>query len=105
MVEYTRSHTRGGARKKVGRTERISFGNLDRLSENHTGNPCRTGTSSTTTHCAIWAEGRNAMVTSSGVSGRTDGAVSIFDTSAPCVTRAIFGSPVAPEVIYSTAAS
>src|SRR5437870_7047311 len=42
--------------------ERSSAGSFARLSENQTLNPWRTGRSSTTTRCAMWAEGRNAMV-------------------------------------------
>ena len=93
-----RSHMRGGASRMVGRTLRISCGSFNRLSENVTGMPQRMGSNSITTRCAMWAEGRKATVESSGLSGSTAGPMSMLETMAWCVTSAILGSPVAPEV-------
>src|SRR5215831_7267451 len=105
MDAYTRSQTRGGARKNVGRIERISCGSLLRLSEKHTEAPCTIGSNSATIRWAIWAEGRKAMVESSGESGSTVGPIWILATRARWAAKPIFGSPVAPEVIYNTAGS
>ena len=58
----------------------------------------RIGKSSMTTRCAMCAEGRNAMVESLGERSSTFGPMSMLATSAACVTKPIFGSPVAPEV-------
>src|SRR6202040_1745569 len=99
MLEYIRSHTRGGERKNVGRALRNSWGSLESPSENHTQEPVRRGINSATTRCAICAEGRKATVHSSAVSGRNAGVMSILITSAACVTKPILGSPVAPEVM------
>ncbi len=89
---------RGGASITVGRTSRISCGSLSRLSEKLTGVPMRSGSISPTMRCAMCAEGRNATVASWGPMGQAAGAMSMFATTAACVTSAIFGSPVAPEV-------
>ena len=67
--------------------------------------PQRIGRNSITTRCAMCAEGRNATVASSGPMGSTEGPISMLETMAWCVTSAIFGSPVAPEVRYRTAGS
>jgi hypothetical protein len=64
MLAKMRSHTRGGASRKVGRMVFISCGSLARLSENQTGKPMRMGRNSITTRCAMCADGRNAMVES-----------------------------------------
>ena len=67
--------------------------------------PQRSGRNSITTRCAMCADGRKATVASSGPSGITTGPMSMLDTMAWCVTSAILGSPVAPEVRYKTAGS
>ena len=58
----------------------------------------RTGNSSNTTRWAMCADGRNAMVTSSGPTGSTAGPTSKLEATEPFNTRPIFGSPVAPDV-------
>ena len=78
MLAKMRSHTRGGASRKVGRMVFISSGSLARLSENQTGMPMRMGSNSITTRCAMCAEGRNAMVQSAGESGSTAGPMSML---------------------------
>ena len=106
MVEYTRSQTRGGARKNVGRMVRISVRQFARdLPKTRRSTPSRVGSNSTTTRCAMCAEGRKAMVQSSGESGTTACPMSRLDTIARCVTKPIFGSPVAPDVMYRMARS
>ena len=89
---------REAAAYMVGRTARISCGSFIRLSANHTGIPQRTGSSSIATRCAICAEGSQATVRSCGPMGSAAGPMSRLATTAWCVTIAIFGSPVAPEV-------
>src|SRR5260370_12436129 len=105
MFTKARSHTRGGASRNVGRILFISFGNLARLSENQTSTPLWMGISSITIRWAMCAEGRNAIVESLGLRGSETGVMSRFATMAACVASAIFGSPVAPEVVYRIAGS
>ncbi len=100
-----RSHMRGGASRMVGRTLRMSCGSCRRLSAKVTGIPRRSGNSSITTRWAMWADGRKATVASCGPSGSATGPISMLDTRALCVTSAILGSPVAPEVRYRMAVS
>jgi len=83
-------------RRLVGLENRLK--GKDRLSEKVTGMPKRSGSNSITTRCAMCAEGRNATVESCGPRGRAVGPMSILATTAACVTSAIFGSPVTPEV-------
>ncbi len=82
----------------VGRTALISCGSFMRLSAKVTGMPLRMGSSSTTTRCAMCAEGRNATVRSLGPVGSTFGPMSMLATNARWLTMTILGSPVAPEV-------